>query len=97
MLALHLTSSFVTQSRLVRYVCSNIVAMYCSCYIMETCNSMPAVIVVIPMCTLSSPTSWYTSPFQSGELFALTYGALVAQLLKDYESDEEVNKQLVKM
>ena len=40
---------------------------------------------------------WYTSPFQSGELFALTYGALVAQLLKDYESDEEVNKQLVKM
>ena len=44
-----------------------------------------------------SPPPWPISVFQSGELFALTYGALVAQLLKDYESDEEVNKQLVKM
>ena len=35
--------------------------------------------------------------FQNGELFTLTYGALVAQLMKDYESDEEVNKQLEKM
>lgn len=35
--------------------------------------------------------------FQSGELFTLTYGALVAQLVKDYENDEEVNKQLEKM
>jgi len=34
---------------------------------------------------------------QSGELFTLTYGSLVAQLLKDYEQDEEVNKQLDKM
>lgn len=34
---------------------------------------------------------------QNGELFSLTYGALVAQLLKDYEDDEEVNKQLEKM
>ena len=34
---------------------------------------------------------------QSGELFTLTYGSLVAQLLKDYENDEEVNKQLDKM
>lgn len=33
----------------------------------------------------------------SGELFTLTYGSLVAQLLRDYESDEEVNKQLDKM
>ncbi|XP_019623494.1 PREDICTED: trafficking protein particle complex subunit 3-like isoform X2 [Branchiostoma belcheri] len=33
----------------------------------------------------------------SAELFTLTYGALVAQLIKDYESDEEVNKQLDKM
>jgi len=33
----------------------------------------------------------------SGELFTLTYGSLVAQLLKDYENDEEVNKQLEKM
>lgn len=34
---------------------------------------------------------------QSGELFTLTYGSLVAQLLKDYENDDEVNKQLEKM
>lgn len=34
---------------------------------------------------------------QSAELFVLTHGALVAQLVKDYESDEEVNKQLDKM
>ncbi|MEE6476090.1 hypothetical protein FKM82_010968 [Ascaphus truei] len=30
----------------------------------------------------------------SRELFVLTYGALVAQLCKDYESDEDVNKYL---
>ena len=34
---------------------------------------------------------------QSGELFSLTYGALVAQLVRDYEKDEEINKQLDKM
>ncbi|CAI8049891.1 Trafficking protein particle complex subunit 3 [Geodia barretti] len=33
----------------------------------------------------------------SGELFSLTYGALVAQLVRDYEKDEEVNQQLDKM
>ncbi|KAL5011059.1 hypothetical protein ScPMuIL_013364 [Solemya velum] len=33
----------------------------------------------------------------NGELFTLTYGALVAQLLKDYEDDDEVNRQLEKM
>lgn len=49
-----------------------------------------------------------TKPFQSfvklgfillkvGELFTLTYGALVSQLIKDYDTDEEVNKQLDKM
>lgn len=34
---------------------------------------------------------------QSGELFTLTYGTLVAQLVKDYENDEEVNRQLERM
>ena len=34
---------------------------------------------------------------QSGELFSLTYGALVAQLVKDYEIDSEINKQLDQM
>jgi len=33
----------------------------------------------------------------SGELFSLTYGALVAQILKDYENVDDVNRQLEKM
>lgn len=33
----------------------------------------------------------------SSELFTLTYGSLVAQLVKDYENYEDVNKQLDKM
>jgi hypothetical protein len=34
---------------------------------------------------------------KNSELFTLTYGALVMQLLKDYEDVEEVNKALEKM
>lgn len=34
---------------------------------------------------------------QNAELFTLTYGALVAQLIKDFEEVDEVNKQLEKM
>nr|XP_020666498.1 trafficking protein particle complex subunit 3-like protein [Pogona vitticeps] len=34
------------------------------------------------------------NPKISRELFVLTYGALVAQLCKDYKSDEDVNKYL---
>ncbi|TKA51554.1 hypothetical protein B0A53_05235 [Rhodotorula sp. CCFEE 5036] len=33
----------------------------------------------------------------NAELFTLTYGALVVQLIKDYEDYDEVNKQLDKM
>ncbi|ESN93863.1 hypothetical protein HELRODRAFT_88048 [Helobdella robusta] len=33
----------------------------------------------------------------SSELFALTYGSIVAQLVNDYEEDDEINKQLDKM
>lgn len=33
----------------------------------------------------------------TGELFTLTYGALVAQLLKDYEDSDSVNRQLDKI
>lgn len=33
----------------------------------------------------------------SGELFALTYGSLVVQLLKDYENPDDVNRQLERM
>lgn len=32
-----------------------------------------------------------------GELFTLTYGALVSQLTRDYDNDEAINKQLEKM
>ncbi|XP_072018621.1 trafficking protein particle complex subunit 3-like [Amphiura filiformis] len=47
---------------------------------------------------MSRQSSRATDPRKvSQELFTLTYGALVAQLVKDYESDEEVNKQLDKM
>lgn len=35
--------------------------------------------------------------WQSRELFVLTYGALVAQLCKDYEKDEDVNACLDRM
>ncbi|GLH06900.1 Trafficking protein particle complex subunit [Gryllus bimaculatus] len=33
----------------------------------------------------------------NSELFTLTYGALVSQLMKDYENVEDVNKQLERM
>ncbi|KAL7294564.1 hypothetical protein TKK_0012090 [Trichogramma kaykai] len=33
----------------------------------------------------------------NSELFTLTYGALVSQLLKDYENVDDVNKQLERM
>jgi hypothetical protein len=36
-------------------------------------------------------------PTQNSELLTFTYGSLVAQLIQDYEDDEEVNKQLEKM
>ncbi|KAJ3738041.1 NO signaling/Golgi transport ligand-binding domain-containing protein, partial [Lentinula raphanica] len=38
-----------------------------------------------------------SSVSQNAELFALTYGALVVQLIQDYEDYTEVNKQLEKM
>ncbi|XP_041437188.1 trafficking protein particle complex subunit 3 [Xenopus laevis] len=49
----------------------------------------------------SKPYSWLERPWLcvcvNSELFTLTYGALVTQLCKDYENDEDVNKQLEKM
>ena len=33
----------------------------------------------------------------SGELLSLTYGSLVAQLVKDYENIDEVNRQLERL
>lgn len=34
---------------------------------------------------------------QNAELFTLSYGSLVVQLIRDYDSYDEVNKQLEKM
>ncbi|KAG7245119.1 hypothetical protein INR49_023685, partial [Caranx melampygus] len=42
-------------------------------------------------------TAFQPTSMRNSELFTLTYGALVTQLCKDYENDEEVNKQLDKM
>ena len=41
--------------------------------------------------------STYDLLTQNSELFTLTYGALVVQLIKDYEDYEQVNIQLEKM
>ena len=47
---------------------------------------------------MSRPTTRLTDTKKvSGELFSLTYGALVAQIVRDYKSMEDVNKQLEKM
>lgn len=40
---------------------------------------------------------YHTIFFQNSELFTLTYGALVSQLIKDSDNIEEVNKQLERM
>jgi hypothetical protein len=41
--------------------------------------------------------AWAKTPKVNGEFFALTYGSMVTQLVKDYEDVDEVNKQLEKM
>ncbi|XP_078505284.1 trafficking protein particle complex subunit 3-like protein [Lissotriton helveticus] len=46
---------------------------------------------------LPAVSSSASAHHMSRELFVLTYGALVAQLCKDYETDDEVNKSLDKM
>lgn len=40
---------------------------------------------------------WKRAEKINGEFFALTYGALVVQLVKDYEDYAQVNQQLDKM
>ncbi|XP_048469136.1 trafficking protein particle complex subunit 3 isoform X3 [Rhincodon typus] len=47
--------------------------------------------------TLSGVERCLARRTENSELFTLTYGALVTQLCKDYENDEDVNKQLDKM
>mmetsp|Transcript_14510 Transcript_14510/g.20471 ORF Transcript_14510/g.20471 Transcript_14510/m.20471 type:complete len:206 (-) Transcript_14510:149-766(-) len=40
---------------------------------------------------------WAKMPKANAELFALTYGSLVTELIRDYDSIEEINEQLEKM
>mmetsp|Transcript_53244 Transcript_53244/g.79526 ORF Transcript_53244/g.79526 Transcript_53244/m.79526 type:complete len:196 (-) Transcript_53244:363-950(-) len=40
---------------------------------------------------------WQKMPKANAELFALTYGTLVTELLRDYETIAEINEQLDKM
>lgn len=42
-------------------------------------------------------TLWQKMPKANAELFALTYGTLVTELVRDYETTEEINEQLEKM
>lgn len=45
--------------------------------------------------TASGHTLWSKMPKANTELFALTYGSLITELLKDYDNDiPEINKQL---
>ena len=43
------------------------------------------------------PAAWKGMEKMNSELFTLTYGALVAQLLRDHEDVDAVNVQLDKM
>lgn len=43
------------------------------------------------------PTSHPSLSLQNAELFNLTYGAMVMQLIRDYEDVQVVNQQLEKM
>lgn len=40
---------------------------------------------------------WQKMPKANAELFALTYGTLVTELVRDYETTQEVNEQIEKM
>lgn len=44
--------------------------------------------------TTSGNTLWSKMPKANAELFALTYGALVTELVRDYDDHDRVNEQL---
>ncbi|KAI1279558.1 Trafficking protein particle complex subunit 3 [Halotydeus destructor] len=46
---------------------------------------------------MSRPAARGDAKRVSSDLFTLTYGSVVAQLIKDYESADDVNKQLERM
>jgi len=61
------------------------------------------VVLSVSMCLSLPSSSLPTSPplpfrfTQNAELFNLTYGAMVMQLIRDYEDVQAVNQQLDKM
>jgi len=61
----------------------------------EVCNFVRVSEVAFTMSR--QPTRMADSKKVSGELFSLTYGALVAQIVKDYENVDDVNRQLERM
>lgn len=46
---------------------------------------------------VASSADFRPRTLQNAEIFTLTYGSMVRQLVADYEDVEEVNKQLDKM
>ncbi|XP_075354721.1 trafficking protein particle complex subunit 3-like protein isoform X1 [Mycteria americana] len=60
-------------------------------------GSKNAVFIVCTTPALASPSPAGNRSGLNRELFVLTYGALVAQLCKDYEKDEDVNTCLDRM
>jgi hypothetical protein len=47
--------------------------------------------------TVDPDQIWAQMPKVNAEFFALTYGAIVSQILKDFEDPEEVNGMLFRM
>lgn len=63
----------------------------------QTGHHMPAsVLYSLSLCRYDAKPC-LSSAFKNAELFTMTYGALVVQLIKDYEDYSQVNKQLDKM
>ncbi len=48
-------------------------------------------------CIKLGEVSWQKMPKVNAELFSLTYGSMVAQIIKDYEEVDKINIQLEKM
>jgi len=49
------------------------------------------------ICQKLGETAWSKMPKVNAELFSLTYGAMVAQIVQDYEEVDKINTQLEKM
>lgn len=63
------------------------------------CSNVHSTFYLVLIATMSKQLSGKSGEQKkiNGDLLCLTYGALVAQLVKDCPSDEDVNKTLLKM